>query len=74
MKTMLSILVGAWLATGCAAGAATTPAARANAVQLYASGASCADIASQLAISRDQARELVRTGLVDMNRRLYRSR
>jgi len=74
MKTMLSILVAGWMATGCAASATTTPAARANAVQLYASGASCSDIASQLAISQNEARELVRTGIVDMNRRLYRAR
>jgi len=73
MKTMISILVAAMaMTTGCAT-TATTPAARANAVQLYASGASCTDIASQLRISNDAARELVRTGIVDMNRRLYRS-
>ena len=73
MKTMLSILVVAMVTTTGCATHTTSPAARANAVQLYATGASCTDIASQLQISRDEARELVRTGIVDMNRRLYRS-
>jgi len=74
MKTMITILVAVMaMTTGCAT-TTSSPAARANAVQLYASGASCSDIASQLQISNDAARELVRTGIVDMNRRLYRSR
>jgi len=73
MKTMVSILVAVAMATGCATHA-TSPAARANAVQLYASGASCDDIATKLSISRTEARELVRVGIVDMNRKLYRSR
>jgi len=74
MKTMITILVAVMaMTTGCAT-TTSSPAARANAVQLYASGASCSAIASQLQISNDAARELVRTGIVDMNRRLYRSR
>ncbi len=61
-------------AGGCAARTATAPGARADAVKLYASGASCDEIASKLSVDRDHARELVRTGIVDLNRKLYRSR
>ena len=41
---------------------------------MFATGASCDQIASKLQIDRDHARELVRVGMADLNRKFYKTR
>jgi hypothetical protein len=51
-----------------------TPAQRAAAIQLYVTGSSTDEVAERLALYPEQARELIHTTLLDLNRRYYRSR
>ena len=62
-----------FLTTACGT-APRSPVERARAVELYAAGASYDEVAMKLDIDRDEARELIRIGIVDLNRRLYRTR
>ena len=73
MMTKLSILTALVLATGCSV-RSTSPAARQQAVTMFATGASCDQIASELQIDRDHARELIRTGMADLHRKFYNAR
>ena len=73
MKTTISILVlASALLGGCAAH--STPAARATAARLFAEGESCDAIAVKLQVDRAHARELIRTGMADLNRKFYKTR
>jgi uncharacterized protein YceK len=72
-KTFAILFVTAAMLGGCATHS-TSPAARAAAVQHYASGASCDEIASKMMINRDYARELIRVGILDLNQKLYKTR
>ena len=77
MKTILSLAVVASLAAGCVGSAqqhATSPTARADALKMFIAGKSCGEVAQTLGIDRDEARDLIRTGIVDLDRRYYRSR
>ena len=74
MRKMISILVVTMaMVAGCATHA-TTPAARATAARLYAEGKSCGEIAQALEVDREHARELIRTGMADLNRKFYKER
>ena len=72
-KLTISILVATMAMTGCAA-RSTTPAARATAARMFAEGKSCGEIASELQVDREHARELIRTGMADLNRKFYKTR
>ncbi|MEJ7601049.1 MAG: hypothetical protein WKG01_24310 [Kofleriaceae bacterium] len=45
-----------------------SPVQRARAVELYAAGASYDEVAIKLDIRRDEARELIRIGIVELTR------
>lgn len=49
-----------------------SPEQRAEALQLYAAGSSTRDVAAQLRMDPADARHVLRTALVQLNRRLYR--
>lgn len=74
MKKTTSILFLATALLGGCAARSSTPTARADAVRLFASGVSCDEIATKLAVDRDHARELIRTGMADLNRKFYKTR
>lgn len=71
--TKASILMVVAMATGCAA-RQTSPVARQQAVQLFASGVPCDEIATKLNVDREHARELIRIGMADLNRKFYKTR
>jgi hypothetical protein len=62
------------LATGCAARppVQVTPAQRTEAIRLYADGVTLDQVAARLAIGHDDARYVIRSGLIDMQRRYAR--
>jgi len=72
-KTLCIVVLASALLGGCAA-RSTTPAARATAARLFAEGESCDAIAAKLKIDRAHARELIRTGMADLNRKFYKTR
>jgi hypothetical protein len=51
-----------------------TPAQRAEAIGLYATGSSMKDVAARLAMDHDEAREVIHATLRDLNRRYYGGR
>jgi len=69
MRTAIAFVA---LLGGCAA--TRSPVQGARAVELYAAGATYEEVAAKLAVDHDTARELIRIGIVDLNRRLYRTR
>jgi len=71
MRTAIAFVA---LLGGCAATTGRSPVQRARAVELYAAGATYDEVAAKLAVDHDTARELIRIGIVDLNRRLYRTR
>ena len=59
---------------GCAARQPVDPRTRTYAVTRFLQGASEQDIAGELSMSSPEAREVLRAGLRDLNRRYYRRR
>jgi hypothetical protein len=74
MTKLLSILVLTSALLGGCATHSTNPAARATAARLFAEGESCDAIAMKLQIDRAHARELIRTGMADLQRKFYKTR
>jgi hypothetical protein len=74
MKTITFLLAVSLAACAGSARHTTSPTARADALKMFIGGASCAEVAQNLGIDREEARDLIRTGIVDLDRRYYRSR
>jgi hypothetical protein len=50
------------------------PVQRASALQMFMAGATTRDVASKLGMRHADARTLIRTAIVDLNRQYYRGR
>ena len=67
---LLAVIVLA--ATACTARPTVSPRVRTYAVVRYAEGATTEQLARELAVSFDDARSIIHTAIVDLNRRYFR--